>query len=254
VKRIVRLQFVAVALLAVMFGVMTSGTAFSATVSTHHVHRRHFRWLRWNPMFRPSHESLLIQNAEIDRLDLPRIQNDTELEALKGDGSLLEIRAGETLRFDPRLDPSRRYCRPWTRDFVEDLSQAYYNRFHEQIQVNSAVRTVKIQKKLRRVNRNAAPADGDTASSHLAGVTVDLQRRGLSKPQITWMEHYLFYMKALGLVEPEEERRHWCFHIMVSGLYSDWRQTQNIVPIEHPELEHPNNLPEAQVAMGSGTN
>ncbi len=168
-------------------------------------------------MFRPSHESLLIQNAEINRLDLPRIQNETELEALKADGSLLEIRAGETLRFDPRLDPSRRYCRPWTLDFVNDLSQAYYNRFHDQIQVNSAVRTVKVQKKLRRHNRNAAPADGDTASSHLAGVTVDLQRRGMSKDQVKWMEHYLFYMKALGLVEPEEERHQWVFHIMVSG-------------------------------------
>jgi len=55
-------------------------------------------------------------NAEIDRLELPRIEDETELEALKADGSLLEIRAGEMLRFDPRLDPSRRFCRPWTRD------------------------------------------------------------------------------------------------------------------------------------------
>jgi len=217
------------------------------------VRHSHFRWLlHWNPMFRPSHESLLIQNAEIDRLELPRIQDDTELEALKADGMLLPIRSNETLRFDPRLDPSRRYCRPWTRDFVEDLSQAYYNRFHEQIQVNSAVRTVKIQRKLRRHNRNAAPADGDTASSHLAGVTVDLQRRGLSKEQIRWMEHYLFYMKALGLVEPEEERRHWCFHIMVSGHYSEWRQTQSIIPMERPENPD-NELPDSPVALGAGT-
>jgi len=250
VKRIVRLQLVAAALLA-----FTCGTAFSATVASHRVHRKHFRWLRWNPMFRPSHESLLIQNAEIDRLDLPRIQNDTELEALKGDGALLPIIPSESLKIEPSLDPSRRFCRPWTLDFVDDLSQAYYNRFHAQIQLNSAVRTVTVQKKLRRHNRNAAPAEGDTASSHLAGVTIDLQRRGMSKQQITWMEHYLFYMKALGLVEPEEERRHWCFHIMVSGLYSDWRQTQTIVPMARPELEHPDNtLPEAQVAMGSGTN
>jgi hypothetical protein len=212
------------------------------------VHHRRFRWLHWNPMFRPSHESLLIQNAEINRLELPRIQNDTELEALKADGSLLEIRAGEMLRFDPRLDPTRRYCRSWTLDFVDDLSQAYYNRFHEQIQVNSAVRTVMVQKKLRRHNRNAAPADGDTASSHLAGVTVDLQRRGLNKEQLRWMQHYLFYMKSLGLVEPEEERRHWCFHIMVSGRYSEWRETQNIIPIERPENDKPQN----EVALGSG--
>jgi len=199
-------------------------------------------------MFRPSHESLLVQNAEIDRLELPRIQDDTELEALKADGSLLPIRESEALRFDPRLDPSRRYCRPWTRDFTEDLSQAFYNRFHEQIQVNSAVRTVKVQRKLRRHNRNAAPYEGDTASSHLAGVTVDLQRRGMSKQQITWMEHYLFYMKALGLVEPEEERRHWCFHIMVSGHYAEWRQTQDVIPVDR----HDSDTPQTQVALGEG--
>ena len=192
-------------------------------------------------MFRPSHESLLLQNAEIDRLDLPRIQDDSELEALKLSGDLLPIVAGETLRFDPRLDPSRRYCRPWTRDFVQDLSQAYFNRFHDQIQVNSAVRTVKVQKKLRRHNRNAAPADGDTASSHLAGLTVDLQRRGMTKQQIAWTERYLFYMKALGLVEPEEERHQWVFHIMVSGRYADWRASQTVVPMERPEITAPEN-------------
>jgi hypothetical protein len=200
-------------------------------------------------MFRPSHESLLLQNAEVDRLNLPRIQDETELEALKADGSLLEILQGESLRIDPRLDPTRRYCRRWTLDFVDDLSLAYFNRFHQQIQVNSAVRTVKVQKKLRRHNRNAAPWDGETASSHLAGVTVDLQRRGMSKEQIRWMEHYLFYMKALGLVEPEEERRQWVFHIMVSGHYSEWRETQTIVPIERPDQDKP----DTEVALGSGT-
>jgi hypothetical protein len=239
VKKFIRLQFAAVFLMALVCGGM-SGTAFAVRHAVlQHTHRRHFRWLRWNPMFRPSHESLLIQNAEIDRLELPRIQDETELEALKADGSLLEIVPGETLRIDPRLDPSRRYCRPWTLDFVSDLSQAYYHRFHQQIQVNSAVRTVKVQRKLRRHNRNAAPADGDTASSHLAGVTVDLQRRGMSKEQVRWMEHYLFYMKALGLVEPEEERRQWVFHIMVSGHYLEWRETQDIVPIEKPDAPHP---------------
>jgi Family of unknown function (DUF5715) len=214
------------------------------------VHRRRsFRFLRWNPMFRPSHQSLLVQNAEIDRLELPRIQDDKELEQLKAIEALVEIRAGESLRFDPRLDPSRRFSRPWTRDFTEDVAQAYYHRFHEQIQVNSAVRTVKVQKKLRRHNSNAAPYQGDTASSHLAGVTVDLQRRGMTKEQVRWMEHYLFYMKALGLVEPEEERHQWVFHIMVSGHYSEWRETQNIVPVERldgPENGRPGSMDSAE--------
>lgn len=215
--------------------------------SIHHIQRRHHRyhWMRWNPMFRPSHESLLLQNAEINSMDLPRIKNDEELEALKSKGDLVPIEPSESLRIQPSLEPSRRFSRPWTRDFVVDLSQAYYHRFHEQIQVNSAVRTVQVQKKLRRHNRNAAPAEGETASSHLAGITVDLQRRGMSKEQIRWVEQYLFYMKAVGLVEPEEERRHWCFHVMVSGRYAEWRETQDIVPMERPET---------QATASSGTN
>ena len=237
-RRIARLKFASLFLVAVVCAGLSS-QAFAVKRARMEHHRRHFRWLRWNPMFRPSHESLLLQNAEVDRLNLPRIQDETELEALKADGSLLEIVPGDSLRIDPRLDPSRRYCRMWTLAFVDDLSQAYYNRFHQQIQVNSAVRTVKVQKKLRRHNRNAAPWEGETASSHLAGVTVDLQRRGMSKEQIRFVERYLFYMKALGLVEPEEERRQWVFHIMVSGRYAEWRETQTLIPIDRPQQEKP---------------
>lgn len=189
--------------------------------------RARARRVHWNPVFRPSRESLLRQNEEIDRLNLPRIQDDEELERLKASEDLVPIIAGPMLRFDPRLDPDRRYCRPWTRDFVNDLSEAYYKEFGAQIQVNSAVRTVKVQKKLRRHNRNAAPAEGDLASSHLAGITVDLQRRGMTRRQVKWMEEYLSPLKELGLIEPEEERRQWVFHIMVSDRYAEWRDSKS---------------------------
>lgn len=243
-------------LLALMI-VFTLATPQSAS-ALHRINhpRRHrilqafrFRGLRgmlWNPLFRPSHDSLVRQNEEIDRLDLPRIQDDDELEALKASGELVPLTASESLKIERSLDPSRRYCRPWTRDFVQDLADNYYREFHAQIQLNSAVRTVKVQKKLRRHNRNAAPVDGDTASSHLAGITVDLQRRGLTKEQMRFVEHYLFYLNALGLVEPEEERRHWCFHIMVSDRYSDWRQTQTIFPVA--PVERPVATPATAIA------
>jgi hypothetical protein len=177
-------------------------------------------------MFRPSHDSLLRQNEYIDTAELPRIQNDEELEQLKASGDLVAIVPSTSLRVDPRLDPDRRYCRPWTRDFLEDLSETYYREFHKQIQVNSAVRTVQVQKKLRRHNRNAAPETGDTASSHLAGVTVDIQRRGMTRKQVKWVEHYMMPLKNMGLIEPEEERRQWVFHVMVSDHYSDWRESK----------------------------
>jgi hypothetical protein len=188
--------------------------------------RAHVRRIHWNPVFRPSRDSLLRQNAEIDRLELPRIQDDAELEQLKASEDLVEIVPSQTLRIDPRLDSDRRYCRPWTRDFLEDLSTAFYKQFHGQIQVNSAVRTVKVQKKLRRHNRNAAPAEGEIASSHLAGVTVDIQRRGLSREQIKWVQNYMLPLKEMGLIEPEEERRQWVFHVMVSGRYTEWRESR----------------------------
>jgi len=196
--------------------------------------RRHR--VKWNPVFRPSRESLLLQNAEVDRMELPRIQDDYELESLKSKGDLVEINASEHLRFDPRLDPDRRYCRPWTRDFVEDLSKAYFEAFGTQIQVNSAVRTVKIHKKLRRHNRNAAPEKGELASSHLAGTTVDLQRRGMTPVQIKWMQQYMMPLKELGLIEPEEERRQWVFHVMVSDKYAQTREDKPAVAVEAPKF------------------
>lgn len=222
-----------------IFVTIASGTGFALRHAAQHP-RRHrilqtlrFRGLRgvlWNPLFRPTHDSLVRQNEEINRLALPRIQDDAQLEALKASGELVPIVESDSVKIERALDPSRRFCRPWTRDFVVDLAEVYYREFHQQIQVNSAVRTVKVQKKLRRHNRNAAPAEGELASSHLAGITVDLQRRGMTVDQIRFVEHYLFYLNALGLVEPEEERRHWCFHVMVSDRYEDWRQTQTIFP------------------------
>ena len=85
-----------------------------------------------------------------------------------------------------------------------------------------------MQKKLRRHNRNAAPESGELASSHLAGITVDIQRRGMTKDQVHWVEQYMVPLKNLGLIEPEEERRQWVFHVMVSDRYSDFRNGQTV--------------------------
>ncbi len=233
-----KIQTAVCALLLLVVGACAPAFGMHRRMHTRHVHRgfrARLRHIFWNPLFRPSHESLLRQNEEIDRLELPRIQDDDELERLKATEDLVPIVPSLTLRIDPRLDPDRRYCRPFTRDFLEDISEAYYKQFHDQIQVNSAVRTVLVQKKLRRHNRNAAPEFGDTASSHLAGITVDLQRRGMSRAQVKWMEQYIVPLKAEGLVEPEEERHQWVFHIAVSGRYSEWRESQMLA--NQTELE-----------------
>jgi hypothetical protein len=238
-------------LLAVAVGGQASALNGTATPKTHRsTHRRRFRNVLYHPLFHPSRESLLRQNEEIDRLELPRIQDEAELEELESSGELVPIRESEALRFDPRLKPNRRYCRPWTRNFLEDLSAAYYERFHSQIQVNSAVRTVRQQKRLRRHNRNAAPYKGDTSSSHLAGVTVDIQRRGMTRKQILWVEQYMLPLRDLGLIEPEEERHQWVFHVMVSDRYDGWRES-NLVADQEPDAERPNAEPSASEQVDS---
>jgi hypothetical protein len=55
---------------------------------------------------------------------------------------------------------------------------------------------------------------------------VDIQRRGLSREQITWVQDYMRPLKDQGLIEPEEERHQWVFHVMVSGRYTDWRESK----------------------------
>ena len=230
----------------ILFCVMSvalCGSSFAVRKTGPRRHRRiHFNWVLWHPLFRPTPESLYIQNEEIDRLDLPRIQDDEQLESLEASGDLLEIVANDALKIAPQLPENRRYCRPWTLNFLDDLSNDYYNQFRDQIQLNSAVRTVKVQKKLRRHNRNAAPAEGDRASSHLAGITVDIQRRGMTNDEIKWVEQYLVPLKEMGLIEPEEERHQWVFHIMVSDRYDDWRESKMLAGTSREDQDELNGI------------
>jgi hypothetical protein len=186
----------------------------------------HRRVIAWNPVLRGSHESLLRQNDEINRLSLPRIANDLELQELELREELVPLHDSHSVVVASNLESIRRYCRPWTRDFVEDLSQAYYQKFHKPLYVTSAVRTVEQQARLRRWNRNAAPIEGDTASSHLAGLTIDIGKRGLTRREKDFINGFVLPLQNAGLVEAAEERRQACYHIMVSDRYTGWREEQ----------------------------
>jgi hypothetical protein len=175
--------------------------------------------LHFNPVFAGSHELLVQQNVELDKLQLPRIADDFELMKYELSKDLVPVSESDALKIAPSLPDNRRYCRPWTRDFLEDFSQAFYNEFHIPIQVNSLVRTAQQQRTLRHHNRFAAPEAGDTASTHLTGVTADLSRRGLTKAQYQWMRDYLMPLRVAGLVDPIEESQP-VLHVVVYDRYS----------------------------------
>ena len=204
-----------------------NAAALHTRTQVRHIHHsRHLRRVVWNPVFKGSHELLLKQNEELDRLQLPRIANDEELERLEFSEELVPLQENRNLRIASNLSENRRYCRPWTRDFVEDMSLAYYEQFHQFLQVNSAVRTIEQQHKLRRHNRNAGPESGETASTHLTGVTVDISKRGMTRKQHQWLEAYMMPLKDMGLIDPVEERRQPVFHVVVFDRYSDWHHAQ----------------------------
>ncbi len=215
-----------------LFVVLTSTQVFALHPrTTRHYTRtryRHHRFIHWNPLLRGSHESLLRQNEEIDRLGLVRIADDGQLEELKQREELVPIRESRSLTIHPGLEAKNRFCRYWTRDFLEDVSDAYYEQFRQPLQVNSAVRTVEQQRRLRRHNHNAAPDSGDTESSHVAGLTVDISKRHMSRQQKKWLEQYMYSLEEAGLLEGAEERRQPVFHIMVSQQYEIWRAANPI--------------------------
>lgn len=178
----------------------------------------HPSWFEYRAL-PPTPESLYQQNEVIDKLGLPRIQDSKALEALVQSGDLVPITSNKYVRVSPKLEVNRRYCKPWVDAFLQELGQEYFTAFEEPIQVNSAVRTIKTQMKLLRWNHNAAPVHGEKASAHLAGVAVDLQRRGLTQAQVRFIQQRLLTLAGLNMVIVEEELKQPCFHIVVTGDY-----------------------------------
>lgn len=199
--------------------------AFAVQMVSHAKPRKHRRQRQHKPtwfnqrVFVPSHDNLMSQNAAIDVLGLERIRDKRVLQNLVDEDILVPITDNQYVRVSPKLERDRRFCRPWVDIFLQELGMAYYEQFQEPIQVNSAVRTVKTQMWLLRWNHNAAPWHGEAASAHLAGVAVDLQRRGLTRAQIHFIQKYLLYLVNQKMVIVEEELKQPCFHIVVTGEY-----------------------------------
>jgi Family of unknown function (DUF5715) len=168
---------------------------------------------------RGSLESLIRQNEKTNADNLERIEDDADLEARITQGQLVRVPESSALAVNPSLPEDRRYCRPWTATFLKDLSKAHETQFHRAFEVSSAVRTVAYQKHLMRTNGNAAPAEGDIASPHLTGATIDIAKRGLTRSELYWMRNRLQALQDQGKIDVEEEFRQSCFHITVYKSY-----------------------------------
>jgi Family of unknown function (DUF5715) len=163
-------------------------------------------------LLKPSHQSLLMQNVMIDTMGLERIGDERRLSYLVETEVLQALPITDAVKIAPSLPSSRRYVLPMVNSFLVKLASEYYAEFHQPLTVDSAVRSVTVQKWLRRHNASAAPIHGETASSHEAGCTIDLSRR-MTKRQTRWLEWRLAYYVLRQVVLVEEESK--CFHVMI---------------------------------------
>jgi hypothetical protein len=168
---------------------------------------------------RGSHESLLRQNLRSEDEGLERIEDEDDLNYRISEGMLVPVPTSLELAINGSLPENRRYCRPWTASFLTDLSHAHASEFKAPLMVTSAVRTVEYQRKLMEVNGNAAPAEGDIASPHLTGGSIDIAKSSMSKKEIAWMRRWLLPLQDLGQIDVEEEFKQACFHITVYNTY-----------------------------------
>ncbi|HEY1646379.1 MAG TPA: DUF5715 family protein [Terracidiphilus sp.] len=172
------------------------------------------------PPLRGSLESLERQNEKLTSEGLERIEDEDDLAARIADGLLVPVPASGSLVVNGNLPLNHRYCRPWTAHFLADLAEAHDAVFHRPLEVSSAVRTVAYQKRLMRVNGNAAPAEGDIVSPHLTGATVDIAKEGMTRAEMGWMRNRLMALEAEGKIDVEEEFHQRCFHITVYTSYA----------------------------------
>lgn len=170
-------------------------------------------------VLRGTHDSLVRQNERVEEESLERIEDDADLQDRIARGMLVRVPESAALAVNPELPDDRRYCRPWTANFLTELSRAHNSVFHKPLVISSAVRTVEYQKRLMRINHNAADAEGDIVSPHLTGATIDIAKSGLTRREMQWMRNELLAYQNAGLIDVEEEFRQRCFHITVYKSY-----------------------------------
>lgn len=168
---------------------------------------------------RGSRESLERQNQTVAADGLPRLETEEDLRQSIARKELTPLPVSSALAVSPDLPVDRRYCRPWTAAFLNDLARAHAADFHRAFTVSSAVRTVEYQKQLRRSNGNAAAAEGDLVSPHVTGATIDIKKSGMNGQELLWFRQRLLALQQAGKIDAEEEFRQSCFHITVYKSY-----------------------------------
>ncbi len=166
--------------------------------------------------------SPIIQNARADADNLSRMRDVAMVQRFAQNGLLVRVPSSTRFYYLHAIPSAYRYCRPWTKLFLDRLGREYYAKFGRRLRVSSLVRTVTRQLMLARRNGNAADAFGALRSSHLTGATLDISKHSMSAAGRTWMRNVLYSLRKRGYLYAIEEFEEPTFHVMVYANYPDY--------------------------------
>ncbi len=166
--------------------------------------------------------SQTIQNAQADAYHLARMRNRAMIVEFVEEGYLVSVRPQTRSYYLHGVPPAYRYLRPWSKRFLDRISNDYHANFHQPLRVTSLVRTVAMQRRLAHRNPNAADATGDDRSSHLTGATLDISKHSMSWREKKWLRRELIELQKAGYLYAVEEFHQPCFHVMVFPNYRDY--------------------------------
>ncbi len=171
---------------------------------------------------RATQQSQVTQNRRADSDDLSRMRDVAMVRRFAKAGLLVPVPAQARHYYLKEIPSSYSYLRPWSKLFLDRLSQQYYARFGRKLRVTSLVRTVGLQNALGERNGNAADAHGPRRSSHLTGATLDISKATMSAAEQEWMRGVLASLKQRGYLYAVEENQQPTFHIMVYRNYPQY--------------------------------
>jgi uncharacterized protein DUF5715 len=115
-------------------------------------------------------------------------------------------------RFQVRL---LSFVRPEARDVVLEVAHQYHERFHRLLPVTSLVRTQRYQRRLSRVNPNAALVD---TAPHTTGCAFDISYKYMASDEQNFVMDVLARLEDEGRIEVLRERRnHFHVYAFASG-------------------------------------
>ncbi len=172
-------------------------------------------------LFPATKGSVALENSYADKAGIARLVLRQQIETGVASGDLVPV----PVVVCPKLPEFRRYVRRSAAEFLRELDSRFYLATGRYLIVDSAVRSADVQKQVARHNRNAAPANGDRASSHERGTTFDIASRrvyfngwaNMRRREYRWLLIQLAYYQGIGKIHVIEERS--CLHIMVREDY-----------------------------------